>query len=92
MFFRLQYDQGRSALYTEPISPVFDVDFNQPWWQGQIVETHTFSSTTASQFLLAGSYFAGISKAKDPAKGLSTFPSTLNFAITGTFTGLGGSD
>ena len=37
MFFRLQYDQGRSARNTDPISPVFDVDFTQPWWQGQIV-------------------------------------------------------
>jgi len=91
-FFRLQYDWGRSAWYTDAINPVFDMDINQPWWQGQVVETHTFGTSAASQFLLAGSYVAGIAKVKDPAKTLSTFPTTLNFYIPGTFTTLGGLD
>lgn len=89
-FFRLQYDHGRGAFYSDPISPVFDVDFNQPWWQAQVVETHTFGTSAASQFLLAGSYFAPIAKVKNPAQALSTFPTTLNFYIPGTFYGLGG--
>ena len=88
-FFRLQYDQGRSAQYTDPISSAFDVDINQPWWQGQVVETHTFGTSAASQFLLAGSYFAAISKVKNPAQTLSTFPTTLNFYVFGTFNSLG---
>jgi hypothetical protein len=88
-FFRLQYDQGRSAFYTDAISPVFDVDLNQPWWQGQIVETRTFGSSAASQFLLAGSYFATISRVKNPVQTLATFPTALNFSIFGTFYNLG---
>jgi hypothetical protein len=91
-FFRLQYDQGHGALYTDPISPVFDTDLNQPWWQSQMVETHTFSPSAASQFLLAGSYFAGIAHVKNPAQTLATFPTVLNFYTFGTFNNLGGQD
>lgn len=91
-FVRLQYDQGRSAQYTDPISSAFDVDFNQPWWQGQVVETHTFGTSAASQFLLAGSYFAGISRVKNPAQTLATFPTMLNFYVFGTFNNLGQGD
>jgi hypothetical protein len=92
LFLRLQYDRGRSAQYTDAISPVFDVNFNEPWWQGQMVETHAFSSTAASQFLLAASYFGVISSVNDPAQTLSTFPTTLNFFTFGAFTNLGGQD
>ena len=89
-FLRLQYDRARAASGTDPISPAFDVDSSQPWWQGQLVETHTFGSSGASQFLLAGSYFAGIIQAKNPAQALSTFPTNLNWFVPGTFTSLGG--
>ena len=57
-----------------------------------MVETHTFSSTAASQFLLAGSYFAVFFKVKDPAQTLSTFPTTLNLYTFGAFNNLGGQD
>jgi len=87
-FFRLQYDQGRSAYSTDPISPVFDVDLTQPWWQGQVVETHTFGTSAASQLLLAGSYFAPISRVKNPAQTLTAFPTNLIYPF-GIFTNLG---
>ncbi len=90
-FFRLQYDAGRSAFATDPISPIFDADFNQPSWQGQVVETHTFGASAASQFLVAGSYFAPIFEVKNPSQALSAFPTILIF-IPGTFTELGGKD
>ena len=87
-FLRLQYDRGRGAIGTDPISPAFDVDFNQPWWQAQLNETHTFGSSGASQFLLAGSYFAPIFQTKNPAQALSAFPITLSF-VSGAFNNLG---
>ncbi len=90
-FLRLQYDRGRNTIFIDPISPVFDADFNQPWWQGQLIETHTFGSSAASQFLLAGSYFDGIFRVKNPSQALSAFPTVLNFG-PGTFTSLGGDD
>ena len=90
-FLRLQYDRGRAAVYNDPISPVFDADNSGPWWQGQLNETHTFGTAAASQFLLAGSYFALILRVKNPSQTLAAFPTVLNFAPA-TFNGLGGWD
>ena len=91
-FLRLQYDHGRSAYFTDPISPLFDVDLNLPWWQGEVIETHTFGSSAASQFLLAGSYLAPVYGLKNPSDTLAAFPTFLGFYVPGTFTNLGGED
>jgi len=90
-FLRLQYDRGRAAVNTDPINPVFDADNSGPWWQGQLNETHTFGTSAANQFLLAGSYFALILQVRNPTQTLAAFPTVLNFAPA-TFNGLGGSD
>ena len=91
-FLRLQYDHGHSAYWTDPISPLFDVDLNLPWLQGQVIETHSFGSSAASQFLLAGSYFAPIYSLKNQSETLAAFPTLLGFWVPGTFTNLGGED
>ena len=88
-FLRVQYDRGDGAIATDPISPLFDGDFNQPWWQGQFLETHTFGPRSANQFLVASSYFGSIFQFKNPAQALAAFPTTLNF-VQGPFSGLGG--
>ena len=90
-FLLLQYDNGYNAIVTDPISSVFDTDFNQPWWQAQLVETQTFSSSAALQLLVAGSYFAPIFQVKNPSKALAAFPTSLGF-VPNTFNGLGGGD
>ena len=92
VFLRTQYDGGRSAIATDPISPLFDGDLNLAWWQGQVSETHTFGSSAASQFLFAGSYVGFIYGMKNPSQTLSEFPAVLNFNATGTFTNLGRGD
>jgi hypothetical protein len=91
-FLRLQYEGGRSAIGTDPISSVFDADGTVPWWQGQVSETHSFGSSGAGQFLFAGSYVAPIYKFTNPAEALSTFPTVLSFNVPGTFTNLGRGD
>jgi hypothetical protein len=63
----------------------------QPWWQAQLLETHTFGSSAANQFLVAGSYFAPIFHTKDSSQARSAFPTTLSFS-SGPFTNLGGQD
>jgi len=90
-FLLVQYDSSDNAIISDPFSSVFDTDFNQPWWQAQFAETHAFSSSAALQFLMAGSYFAPISRVKDPAKALAAFPTRLAF-VPNTFNGLGGGD
>lgn len=91
-FLRMQYDGGRSAIATDPISSLFDGDLNLAWWQGQVSETHTFGSSAASQFLFAGSYVGFIYRMNNPSQTLSEFPAVLNFNAPGTFTSLGRGD
>ena len=89
VFARLLYEYGRAAFISDPIDPVFDADVKAPWWQGQVVETHTFGSSAANQLLVAGTYNSNTNKLKDPSLALSTFPTILNFGPLGTFNGLG---
>jgi hypothetical protein len=89
VFLRVQYDVGHNWFYLDPINSLFDAGHQQSWWQGQVVENHSFSATAASQFLLAGMYFTDTNQLQNPAKALGTFPTSLNFNATSTFTGLG---
>jgi hypothetical protein len=91
-FLRIQYETGSGAFFTDPISPLFDADYIAPTWQGQLLETHTFGSSAASQFLAAGSYLSRIFEVKDPSQALSAFPTVLGFWAPGAFTQLGGVD
>ena len=89
-FLRLQEEGGVAATHYDPISPVFDGEFDNSRWQTQILETHTFSPTTASQFLLGVSDHYWVYKSIHPAESQTAFPTLLNFSVPGTFTNLGG--
>ena len=92
-FFLLQYDNGRQPIVVDPISSLFNVYYTGPWWQGQLNETHTFGTTAANQFLLAGIYQHGVSSLTNPAQTLAAFPTTLDWSSAGQpFTSLGGFD
>ena len=92
-FFLLQYDNGRQPFVIDPISSLFNVYYSGPWWQAQLNETHTFGTTAANQFLLAGIYQDGVSSLANPGKTLAAFPTTLDWSIAGQpFTTLGGFD
>jgi hypothetical protein len=89
VFLQVQYDRGRNPFYLDPVSPLFDAEGSQRSWQGQLFETHSFGSSVASQFLLAGTYVAPIFKLVHGSEALSAFPATLNFSGS-EFTGLAG--
>jgi hypothetical protein len=89
-FLQVQYERGYVPFYLDPISPLFDAEGNIRWWQGQLIETHTFGSSAASQFLLAGTYYSPIFELVHGSHALAAFPTTLNFNAPGTFTGLAG--
>lgn len=91
-FFRIQGEHGLGAFYTDPISSSFDADYNVWLWQGQLVETHSFGSGAASQFVAGGSEYDFVWAPKDTAQALAAFPTILNFSVPGTFNGLGGDD
>jgi len=88
-FLRVQYDGGRSAIFLDAIDPVFDADASLPWWQGQMLETHTFGSSGASQLLLAGSSGLASYKMRNPSQALSTMPTGLHFNCCDGFNDLG---
>jgi Carboxypeptidase regulatory-like domain len=91
-FLRLQYDNGHQATYTDPINPLFNIDSNQPAWQGQFVETHAFGPSAANQFLFAGWWQGKIFKPADLPQTLAAFPTGLDWFATHTFSMLGGLD
>ena len=91
-FFRVQGEGGLGAFHTDPINSLFDTNYEVSVWQGQALETHTFGSGAASQFLVAGSDYDSVWRLRNQAQALAAFPTVLNFFATGTFTGLGGTD
>jgi hypothetical protein len=91
VFLLVQYDHGQRALYLDPISSVFNAYTNQPWWQGQLNETHTISATAANQFLLAASYINQTTSVANPAQTQAVFPTVLSWWNAGNpFSQLGG--
>jgi hypothetical protein len=50
LFVRFQTDRGLQATSTSPFGSVFNTYSNQPEWQGQLHETHTFSANAVNEF------------------------------------------
>ncbi len=93
VFLLVQYDHGDRAVYVDPINSAFNAYARQPWWQGQLSETHTFGPTAANQFLLAGTYIYQASSVANPAQTQAVFPTVLNWFNAGNpFAVLGGQD
>ena len=93
VFLLVQYDHGRRAVYLDPISPAFNAYTNQPWWEGQLSETHAINSTAANQFLLAATYLSQLSSVANPSRTQTIFPTELTWgAAGGAFNQLGGND
>lgn len=92
-FLLVQHDHSHQVTVTDPVSPLFNVYSDDPWWQGQLHETHTFGPTAANQFLLAGTYLGFRSGVANTAEALAAFPTVLNWFTTGTgLATLGGYD
>ncbi len=79
-FVRVQYDHGVQPSVTDPISPAFNITSDQPEYQSQINETHTFSPTLVNQLIIAGTWYSSVFKSPDIAAAIAEFPSTLQFA------------
>jgi len=92
-FVLLQYDNGRQPIVVDPISSLFNVYETGPWWEAQLNETHTFGTTAANQFLVAGVYKDDVLSLVNPVQTLAAFPTTLDWSNAGQpFTSLGGFD
>jgi hypothetical protein len=82
MFVHVRTDQGVQATYTDPLTPLFNLQSNQPQWEGQLNENHVFSTNTVNQFILGGLYYSAVFNLPNvpAALSLSTgFPYSLTF-------------
>ena len=90
VFLLVQYDHGINRS-VDPISPLFNIDTDQPWWQGQLVDTHAFGASAANQFVLGAWWRSAIFKPKNLAHTQATFPTRLGWCDAGncSFSDLG---
>jgi carboxypeptidase family protein len=91
IFLRMQYDQGLQATFTDPINPLFNTQSDQPEYQGQLSETHTFGPTATNQIIISGQWYSAIFLNANQAATLNAFPTNM-FLGDGTLTALGGID
>lgn len=50
LFVRVEREHGLQASYTDPINPAFNAISDQPQWQSQVGEQHTFGSDKVNDF------------------------------------------
>jgi len=90
-FLRINYEHGFQAGFTDPINSLFNLVSDQPAWQGQLNETHTFGSAAVNQLVLSGQWYQAQFSTPSLAKSLAAFPTTLHFGDS-SFNDLGGLD
>jgi len=91
LYGRFQKDHGLQATVTDPINPFFNLQSDQPEYQGQLSETHTFGSGAVNQFILSAQWYSALFNPANPSGAISAFPTTLAFS-DGSLTTLGGLD
>jgi hypothetical protein len=86
---RFKADHGNQPTSTDAISPVFNAQSNQPQYEGQLNETHTFTPNLINQAILTGSWYSAFFLNTNRAAALAAFPFELddNAAL---FSSLGG--
>lgn len=79
LFGHFRVDKGVQATFTSVLNPVFNVFSNQPQYEGQLNETHTFSPQLTNQFLFTASYYRAIFANSNQAQGNAIYPASLVF-------------
>lgn len=87
-FLRILTDHGTQDTSTDPFSHVLNVYSNQPWWQGQVNETHTFGAKSANQFNASFSHLSNNDQPLSISAALALSPFAISFA-SNSFTGFG---
>ncbi len=88
-FIHFKYDNGTQPSYVDPISTVFNAISNQPEYEGQIVETHTFSPRLVNQFLFTAAHYTAVFQSANQPAATAALPFDLDFG-DGEFNLLGG--
>jgi hypothetical protein len=90
---RYQMDRGVQATGTDPINAVFNATSIQPEYNGQLIETHSFNSTTINNLIISGAWYQALFGPPSFSAAIAKFPTTINFGGTAeSFTAMGGAD
>lgn len=90
--YRYRHDWGVQATGTDPLNPAFNANSSQPEWEGQLNETHIFSSNLVNSFIASGLYYSAIFGPTDLKASLAAFPTTITNGDGLGFANVGGTN
>jgi hypothetical protein len=95
LFVRVEKEHGVQASFTDPISPAFDAISDQPQWQSQVSETHTFGTSRVNDFKASLLWYSAGFAMQNPQGAIATLPispiSSATIALNdGSLTALNG--
>ena len=74
LFVRVEQEHGLQASYTDGISPAFNAVSDQPQWQSQVGETHTFGSDKVNDFKASLLWYSAGFAMQNPQAAAAAFP------------------
>jgi hypothetical protein len=79
-FIHFRTDHGLQASYTDPLNPTFNVQSNQPQYEGQIQWNHTLGANATNQFLVSGSWYSSVFKPANISAATALLPYDMFFS------------
>jgi hypothetical protein len=73
-FARVEREKGLQASYTDGIDPAFNAISDQPQWQGQVGETHTFGSDKVNDFKASLLWYSAFFVMQSPSAANQALP------------------
>jgi hypothetical protein len=74
MFIRVEKEHGLQASYTDPINAAFNAISDQPQWQSQFSETHSFGSTKVNDFKASLLWYSATFTMQNPTAAATALP------------------
>ena len=81
---RMKNDHGLQPTYTDFLTPAFNAISDQPAWEGQISNSHTFTPNVINQFIGSVFWYSAIFRQSNAVLAQSTLPYAI-YDFTGTF-------
>jgi hypothetical protein len=80
LFAHFRTDHGLQATYTDPINPLFNAQSDQPQYEGQLQENHTFGTSMVNQFIMSGSWYSAIFSTANLGASTQVMPFRVGFS------------
>ena len=79
LYGHFKLDKGVQPTFTSLLNPIFNVQSPQPAYEGQLNETHSFSSAITNQFTFTAAYYRAIFSSPTQAAANAIVPYTVVF-------------